>query len=144
MVDSLTPEQRSKTMRAVKSKETKIEKLLREELWRKGYRYRKNNPKVFGKPDITFKKYKIAIFVDSEFWHGKDLEKNEISIKSNKDFWISKLKRNKNRDIDVNNFLSATGWKVLRFWGKDILQNLEDCITKIEFEINEAKRKSIY
>ena len=93
---------------------------------------------------ILLLKYKIAIFVDSEFWHGKDLEKNEISIKSNKDFWISKLKRNKNRDIDVNNFLSAAGWKVLRFWGKDIIKNLEDCITKIEFEINEAKRKSIY
>ena len=81
-------------MQAVKSKGSKIETLLAKELWKRGHRYRKNNKSVYGKPDLTFKKHKIAIFVDSEFWHGKEWEVRKKDHKSNKDFWHKKIERN--------------------------------------------------
>ena len=71
-MDNITPEKRSKIMRSIKSKDTKEEILLSKTLWHLGYRYRRNSKYIFGKPDISFKKYKIAIFVDGEFFHGKD------------------------------------------------------------------------
>src|SRR5690554_8238162 len=94
-MDKLTKEQRRKNMQAVKSKGSKIETLLAKALWKKGYRYRKNDKTVFGKPDLTFKKYKIAIFVDSEFWHGKDWEKRKHDHKTNQDFWHAKIERDR-------------------------------------------------
>ena len=90
-MDKLTKEQRRKNMQAVKSKGSKIETLLSKELWKRGHRYRKNNKSVYGKPDLTFKKHKIAIFVDSEFWHGKDWEARKKTIKAIKIFGIRKL-----------------------------------------------------
>ena len=109
--------------------------LLRKALWEKGYRYRKNYSKIFGKPDIVFLSKKIAIFCDSEFWHGYDWNKKKQEIHSNKDFWIAKIERNIERDIEVNDFLQTNGWKVLRFWGKDIETNLFNCVQKIENEL---------
>ncbi len=122
-------------MQAVKNKDSKIELLLRKALWEKGYRYRKNYSKIFGKPDIVFLSKKIAIFCDSEFWHGYDWNKKKQEIHSNKDFWIAKIERNIERDIEVNDFLQTNGWKVLRFWGKDIETNLFNCVQKIENEL---------
>ena len=119
-MDKLTKEQRRKNMQAVKSKGSKIETALAKALWAKGFRYRKNDKTVFGKPDFTFKKYKIAIFVDSEFWHGKDWEIRKNDHKSNQDFWHKKIQRNIERDNEVNQKLKSDGWKVLRIWGKDI------------------------
>lgn len=130
-------------MQAVKSKGSKIETLLAKELWKEGYRYRKNNKTVFGKPDLTFKKYKIAIFVDSEFWHGKDWNQRKNDHKTNKDFWLKKIERNIERDKEVTNFLLKSGWQVLRFWGKEIETELVSCVRKIEDKINEAERKNI-
>ena len=141
MADKLTPAQRRKNMQAVKSKGSKIEVLLQKKLWAKGYRYRKNNKKVFGKPDITFAKYKLAIFADSEFWHGKNWEKRKHDHKSNVDFWHKKIQRNIERDKEVNEELKRQGWTVLRFWGKDIKKNLDDIVYKIEGTINELKDK---
>lgn len=89
-MDKLTKEQRRKNMQAVKSKGSKIETLLAKELWKRRHRYRKNNKTVYGKPDLTFKKYKIAIFVDSEFWHGKDWRERKKDHKSNQEFWHKK------------------------------------------------------
>jgi len=131
-MDRHTPEQRKKNMQAVKNKDSKIELILRKELWARGYRYRKNYSKVEGKPDIVFVGKKVAIFCDSEFWHGKDWEKKKHEIKSNKEFWYSKIKRNIKRDIIVNQKLEEAGWKVLRFWGKEILTNTNKCINQIE------------
>ena len=131
-MDVLTQEQRRKNMRAIKSKDTKIEKLLAKGLWTKGYRYRRNNKTVFGKPDFTFKKLKIAIFCDSEFFHGKDWEKQKLRIKSNADFWLPKIERNMERDKKVNETLLKDGWKVIRFWGEDIKKNTELCVQQIE------------
>ncbi len=142
-MDKLTKEQRRKNMQAVKSKGSKIENLLSKELWKRGYRYRKNNKSVFGKPDLTFKKYKIAIFVDSEFWHGKDWVNRKDDHKSNQEFWHRKIERNIERDIEVNDFLKKAGWHVLRFWGKQIKSDLESCVQKIETIINESKRHNL-
>ncbi len=131
-MDRLTPEQRSKTMRAIKSTATKGEVRLAKALWKLGYRYRKNNKKIFGRPDLTFAKYKIAIFVDSEFFHGKDWETEQLRIKSNREYWIPKIQRNIERDEEVNTFLISENWTILRFWSKEIEKNLEVCIAKIE------------
>lgn len=128
-------------MQAVKSHGSKIEIALSKELWKRGYRYRKNDKTVFGKPDLTFKKYKLAIFVDSEFWHGKDWEIRKFDHKSNQEFWHSKIERNIERDKEVNKYLTVNGWKVLRFWGKEIQNNLITCITKIEQEIAKIKNE---
>jgi DNA mismatch endonuclease Vsr len=119
-MDKLTPQQRRKNMQAVRSSGSKIECILARELWRGGYRYRKNDRSVFGKPDLSMKKYRLAIFVDGEFWHGKDWESRKYDIKSNQDFWYKKIEGNIERDKKVNDFLVKSGWKVLRFWGSDV------------------------
>lgn len=126
-------------MQAVKSSGSKIEKRLATTLWKRGHRYRKNDKTVFGKPDLTFKRIKVAIFVDSEFWHGKNWKVHKHDLKSNKKYWHTKIERNIKRDKEVNRKLLKDGWKVLRFWGLDIEKNLETCITKIETILNERK-----
>jgi DNA mismatch endonuclease (patch repair protein) len=138
-MDNLTPEQRRKNMQAIKSTATKDEVRLAKALWKLGYRYRKNNKKIFGKPDLTFANYKIAIFIDSEFFHGKDWETQQLRIKSNRDYWIPKIERNMKRDIEVNEYLLSKNWKVLRFWSKQIQKELESCIEKIREEIELSK-----
>jgi len=131
-MDRHTPEQRSKNMAAVKSKGTTFEILLGKALWNAGLRYRKNTKTVFGKPDFTFKKYKVAVFVDSEFFHGKDWEIQQHTVKSNKDFWLKKIGRNIERDKEVNAHLQENGWTVLRFWSKEVKTNLEGCVAIIQ------------
>ncbi len=142
-MDKLTKEQRTKNMKAVKNKNSQIELALGKALWAKGYRYRKNDKTVFGKPDFVFKKMKIAIFVDSEFWHGKDWETKKFEHKSNQEFWHKKIERNIQRDTEVNDYLLKNDWKVLRFRGVDIKKNLYFCIEKIETVINGPNRKNI-
>jgi DNA mismatch endonuclease (patch repair protein) len=134
-MDNLTSIQRSKIMRTIRSTNTKDEVRLAKALWHLGYRYRKNNRKVFGTPDLTFKKLKIAIFVDSEFFHGKDWETQKNRFKSNQEFWQKKIERNIQRDIEVNKYLMEQGWTVIRFWSSEIKNNLDDCIAKIQTEI---------
>jgi len=107
-------------MQAIKSKDTKIEVILAKALWGKGLRYTKNNKKIFGRPDIVFSRYKIAIFCDSEYFHGKDWEIAKHRIKSNQDFWHKKIEDNIKRDNEVNERLRQEGWIVLRFWGDEI------------------------
>lgn len=134
-MDRHTPAQRSKNMSAIKSKGTKDEVRLAKALWHLGYRYRKNDKTVLGKPDLTFKKYKVAIFVDSEFFHGKDWATQKDRIKSNTEFWQKKIERNIQRDIEVNEYLTSQGWKVIRFWSKEVKKDLNYCITEIQKEI---------
>jgi DNA mismatch endonuclease (patch repair protein) len=134
-MDRITPQQRSKIMSAIRSTNTKDEVRLAKALWHLGYRYRKNNKTVFGTPDITFKKWKIALFVDSEFFHGKDWETQKDRVKTNTKFWQKKIERNRQRDMEVNKTLKAQGWSVLRFWSAEIEENLEECIAKIQRKI---------
>lgn len=140
MADRLTPEQRHKNMQHVRNKDSEIELLLRKELWRRGLRYRKNVKSIPGCPDIAFKKLKIAVFCDSEFWHGFDWENRKSDIKTNRDFWIKKIERNISRDKEVNEILESGGWTVLRFWGKDIKKNLSECADTIERKVKETKK----
>lgn len=130
-MDRHTPEQRRKSMQAVKCRDTSIEVLLRRELWARGIRYRKNVKSICGKPDIAFKGKKVAVFCDSEFFHGYDWEHKKDEIKSNRDFWIPKIERNIERDKEVNEALEADGWVVLRFWGNEIKRNVSACADRI-------------
>ena len=136
-MDDLTSQQRSKNMRNIKSQNTQIEVALRKALWSKGYRYRKNVKSLPGKPDIVLTKYKIAIFCDGEFFHGKDwiVHKPRLEKSNNSEYWISKISRNMQRDEEVNKKLLATGWTVIRFWGKEIEKDLNECIRVIEENI---------
>lgn len=140
-MDNLTKEQRRKNMQAIRSSNTKAEILLAKALFSKGYRYRKNNKSVFGTPDLTFKKIKLAIFVDGEFWHGKDWENRKNKIETNKEYWIKKIESNIKRDIKVNDILLNQNWTVLRFWAKDIEKKLDYCVSKIENVIKSLKEK---
>lgn len=115
-----TKEQISYNMKRVKAKDSEIELLLRKELWNRGLRYQKNVKTIIGKPDIVFKGKKVAVFCDSEFWHGYDWENRKFDIKSRREFWIPKIERNMQRDIEVTETLSKNGWLVIRFWGKEI------------------------
>lgn len=138
-MDVLTPEQRKRNMQAIKSKNTKIEELLAKALRKKGLRYRRENKAIFGKPDFTFRKLKIAVFCDSEYFHGKDWETSKQRIKTNSDFWIKKIEGNISRDNLVNETLLKDGWKVLRFWGDEIKKNIDFCVQSI---VNEIENKS--
>lgn len=140
-VDRLTKEQRHKNMKNIRSKDTSIELKLRKELWRRGYRYRKNYTELPGKPDIVLAKYKIAIFCDSEFFHGKDWEvlKPQLEKGKNADFWIEKISKNQQHDDDINKQLQFLGWTVIRFWGKDIIKKTDECVQVIEETIFEQK-----
>ncbi len=138
-VDNLTPEQRHKNMKAIKSKDSDIEVLLRKALWTKGIRYRKNVKSVYGHPDIAFIGKKVVVFCDSEFWHGYDWDTRKKALDSNKDYWIAKIERNIDRDNEVNKYLTSQGWTVLRFWGREIKKDTDNCVKKIEQALNNSK-----
>lgn len=140
-MDNLTKEQRRMNMQHIRSKDTSIEIALRKALWDKGYRYRKNYKALPGKPDIVFTKYKIAVFCDSEFFHGKDWEIRKPKVKegNNPDYWIKKIERNMKRDRENDQKLLFMGWTVIHFWGKEILSKPEECVKVIEEAIFECK-----
>ena len=122
-------------MSRIKSKNTSIEVTLRKALWRAGIRYRKNYQKLPGSPDIAITKYQIAIFCDGEFWHGKDWSKKKFSIKSNRDYWVNKIERNRSRDRKNEWELNCMGWIVLRFWGMEIKKDLAGCLKEVKCAI---------
>ena len=138
-MDRLTKEQRHKNMSNIKNKDTGIEVRLRKALWEKGYRYRKNYKILPGKPDIVLTKYKLAVFCDSEFFHGKDWEvlQEQLRRGQNAEFWINKISRNMDRDEEINKQLKYLGWTVIRFWGKDIKKDVQQCVKAIEEAIFE-------
>lgn len=138
-MDDLTPEQRKKNMRAIRSKDTTIELTLRKALWQRGIRYRKNYKGLIGKPDIVITKYRIAVFCDSDFWHGYDWENRKARIKSNQNYWIPKIERNMKRDREVTAALVEQGWIVLRFWEHTIRKELEECVDDIQEAVDVRK-----
>ena len=140
-MDNLTPQQCRKNMQHIKSKDTSIEIKFRKALWQKGYRYRKNYKGLPGKPDIVLTKEKIAIFCDSEFFHGKDWEvlKPRLEKTNNGEYWQKKISRNMEHDDEVNKQLLFLGWTVIRFWGEDILKRTDECIHVIEETIFDNK-----
>ena len=126
-----TTPKRSKIMSKIRGKNTKPELAFRKALWAMGYRYRIDYKKLIGKPDIVLKKYKTAIFIDGEFWHGYQWEARKGKIKSNRDFWIPKIERNIQRDAEVNLGLKSLGYTVFRFWQKEVDKNLETCLHSV-------------
>ena len=138
--DVLTKEQRHKCMSRIKGRDTSIELALRKALWAKGYRYRKNFKGLPGRPDIVLTKQRVAIFCDGELFHGKDyfeVLKPRLLSGNNSDYWINKIERNMERDIENEKRLLRLGWTVIRFWGKDILKNTDECLKTIEETIFE-------
>ena len=127
-----TKEQISFNMKQVKNKDSVIELMLRKELWNRGLRYQKNVTSIFGKPDLVFKGKKIAVFCDSEFWHGYNWNERKKDFKSHQAFWIPKIERNMERDREVTAELQKQGWTVLRFWGKEIKKDVIGCADIIE------------
>lgn len=136
MADVLTKEQRRKNMQAIKS-QSKLENKFSRALWKKGIRFRKNIKDLYGKPDIAIKKYRIVIFIDSCFWHCCEVHGN--IPKSNSDFWIKKLDRNKERDIEVNNYYLAQNWYIKRIWEHEIKQDIDKVIAETIIFIEKAK-----
>ena len=132
-----TPEV-SKRMKALSHKKSKVESVLAKALWHKGYHYRLNYKKLPGTPDIALTKYKIAIFVDGEFWHGKDFEKTKEKLKNNKDYWIEKIEENIQRDIKNDNLLRQIDWIPIHLWSDDVKSSLAYCINEIEEIIQEV------
>jgi DNA mismatch endonuclease, patch repair protein len=131
MPDVHSKEIRTKNMRAIRSAKTSSEDLLAKLIWKAGYRYRRNDKTVFGKPDLTFKKCKVAVFCDGEFWHGKDWAKKRKKISQNQAYWIPKIGRNMQRDKLVDQKLREEGWRVIRFWHQEIKKDPQECAQKV-------------
>ena len=141
-----SPESISKNMSKIHNKDTSIELLLRKTLWHNGYRYRKNYKALPGSPDIVLTKYKIAIFCDSEFFHGKDWEYLKLRLErgNNPDYWIKKIERNRTRDFENDKKLLFLGYTVLHFWGRDIKNHTDECLQIIEEAIWDNTVSEIY
>ncbi|NOX48541.1 MAG: very short patch repair endonuclease [Chlorobi bacterium] len=126
-----TTKERSKLMSKIRGKDTKPEVMFRKALWARGYRYRKNVKKLPGKPDVVLRKFKLAIFIDGEFWHGHNWEEKKKSIKSNRAFWIPKIERNMQRDEQVEEELKDMDFTVFRFWEQQIKKDLGTCLEEV-------------
>ena len=140
-------EKRSKLMGRIRGKDTSIEVALRKALWERGYRYRKNYKALPGSPDICLTKYKLAIFCDSEFFHGKDWEvlRPKVEKGNNGQYWVKKIQDNIERDNEIDKQLLFLGWTVIHFWGKDILKKTDECVRTIEeviFDIEVSSAES--
>lgn len=135
-------EERKKTMSHIRGKDTECELVLRHALWRKGYRYRKNYKKLPGRPDICITKYNIAIFCDSEYFHGKNWEaclKNKAAKGNNGQYWSMKIKENIDRDNKIDAQLRGMGWTVLHFWSSEIMKDVCSCVNAIDDMIEEQR-----
>jgi DNA mismatch endonuclease, patch repair protein len=136
-----TSEQIRYTMSRVRSSGSAIEKKLGAALWKAGFRYRKQYP-VLGKPDYVLVSAKIAIFCDSEFWHGYRWgHRAKQAFKSNTDYWYSKIERNRARDRKVKKELTRQGWMVLRFWEHEITSNVDGCIERVRAVFNASSAR---
>lgn len=126
-----TTRARSELMAKIRFKNTKPEIMLRKGLWAAKIRYRISPAKLPGKPDIVIRKYRVVVFVDGEFWHGHNWDEKKLKINSNRGFWIPKIERNMQRDLENNEALNLLGYKVFRFWEREIKKDLEGCVSKI-------------
>ncbi len=131
-----TTAERSALMSKIRSTETKPEQLLKKELWKAGVRYRINVKALPGSPDIVVRKKMLVVFADGEFWHGYNWDIKKKKIKTNRKFWIPKIERNMQRDIENTKALKKLGFKVLRFWEHEIKKDTEKCVKKIMSAIN--------
>lgn len=136
-----TPEQRSRLMSRIRSTDTKPELMLRRALWALGYRYRKDVKSLPGKPDIAIKKYKVAVFVDGEFWHGYNWAEKKPRIQRNREYWIPKIERNMQRDRQNTQALQDKGWTVFRFWEQRLKKDFNTCLEAVVEELERRKKE---
>jgi DNA mismatch endonuclease (patch repair protein) len=137
-MDNLTPEQRRKTMQSIRSTGTKAERIIMDELERRGFQFNRYDKVIIGKPDLVFPEKKVAVFVDSDFWHCNP--KRFIKPKTNVEYWEKKIERNKERDRKVNLQLKQESWTVVRVWEYDIKHDLNCCVNRI---LKKLKEKGI-
>lgn len=130
-----TTETISKRMGNVSLKGGKSETALAKALWKEGLRYRKNYKRLPGSPDIAITKYKVAVFVDGEFWHGENWAERKTRLKSNKDYWIEKIEENIARDQRNDELLKELGWTPIHFWEKEVKKDLQKCVHRVIDEI---------
>lgn len=124
-------------MSHVKTKRNSAEVMLAKSLWHRGYRYRLNYKTLPGSPDIALTKYRIAIFIDGEFWHGKDFEQRKTKLKNNKDYWIEKIQENIDRDLKNDKLLRQMDWYPMHFWSNDVIKYCNQCIDEIIYTIGD-------
>jgi len=137
MADRVTPHQRHKNMAAIHGKNTKPEMVVRQWLWRHGYRYRLNLPRLPGKPDIVMRKYRTCIFVNGCFWHGHEGCRYYTVPKTNTEFWVNKVERNKERDIEVKKQLASMGWHTVTIWECELkATKREKTLESLAFTLN--------
>ncbi|MBI4994730.1 very short patch repair endonuclease [Candidatus Peregrinibacteria bacterium] len=117
-MDTISKQKRSEIMSRIKNRDSKIETFFRKELWKRGFRYRKNSGKYFGKPDVILKRYKTVIFIDSCFWHGCKKHCRLPSVR--KYYWTQKISKNVVRDKEVVKYYKKQNWKIYRIWEHDL------------------------
>ena len=163
-MDKLSPQQRSKNMAAIRSKDTKPEMIVRRGLWKRGFRYRLNHNRLPGHPDLVLRKYRTCIFVNGCFWHGHLVvlpsnESSELKVerlesvdstkskvessacckipKTNREFWVAKIRRNKERDKEEQKKLAAMGWHCITVWECELTpKKREETLESIAFTLN--------
>lgn len=140
-MDPLSPSQRRKCMQHNRATGTRIENIMAQALWQRGLRYRRNDRSLPGKPDFSFKGDKTVVFCDGDFWHGRNFTPDQFH--TNQQFWIDKIQRNQARDQRNNQKLKDLGYDVLRFWGSDILKDVQGCVSQIEQHLSLQRRKKI-
>ena len=121
----------SKRMSHVKTKRNSAEIMIAKSLWHRGYRYRLNYKTLPESPDIALTKYRIAIFIDGEFWHGKDFEQRKTKLKNNKDYWIEKIQENIDRDVKNDKLLRQMEWYPIHFWSNDVIKYCNQCVEEV-------------
>ena len=131
----------SKRMSHVKTKRNSAEIMIAKSLWHRGYRYRLNYKALPGSPDIALAKYRIAIFIDGEFWHGKDFEQRKTKLKNNKDYWIEKIQENIDRDLKNDKLLRQMEWYPIHFWSNDVIKYCNQCVEEVICLIDDINNK---
>ena len=125
-------------MAAIRGKDTKPEMIVRRGLWRMGFRYRLNHKRLPGHPDLVLTKYRTCIFVNGCFWHGHEGCKFYSVPKTNTEFWINKVRRNQERDVDVKRRLNAMGWNCITIWECELKSSRrDDTLKSLAFTLNE-------
>ena len=150
-MDHLSPQQRSKNMAAIRNKDTKPEMIVRRGLWKRGFRYRLNHKRLPGHPDLVLRKYRTCIFVNGCFWHGHhvalpQIDNGQLIIdnsecckipKTNREFWVAKIRRNKERDREEQRKLAAMGWHCITVWECELTpKKREETLESIAFTLN--------
>lgn len=131
-----TDEQTSKRMSNVKLKRGTVEGVIAKELYKRGYRYRLDYKRLPGSPDIAILKYRIAVFIDGEFWHGYDWANKKQKLNRNREYWIEKIEENIARDKKVDLELKELGWTPIHFWTKEASKDIDACVNRIEYVIH--------